>query len=165
MNRTINPEKAKPILYIVFMSVLILSLFPVPYPYAWWLPEGCLLVILFWIFKGARQLSLLIIFLFGVMYDLLHGGTLGLHSFTYIFVASIAYSIRLRFCFYPTWQQVFIVSLLVFIHTLLIVSCQFFLLRNAISWEYWGTVVTTSCLWLLVPLFVRKYPWLSFQPS
>ena len=88
---------------------LILSLIPLPGPFAVWRPEWIILVVIHWGILFPKTSSYIVVFIVGLLIDSLSGTILGQHSLGLVVVLYITLSLNRRLSAKTLMQQILII--------------------------------------------------------
>ncbi|MGD8175457.1 rod shape-determining protein MreD [Marinimicrobium sp. ARAG 43.8] len=98
---------------VAVVVALMLAVYPLPLEWRWWRPEFLMLVVIYWVFVLPDQISLTLVFLLGLVQDLVEGTALGEHALGLVIVAYIGLQSYRRVANFALWQQACWVFLLV----------------------------------------------------
>lgn len=101
-------------LSLAFIIALILTILPLPYFLSGFRPPWVLLLSLYLTFYLPRSLNLLVLFILGLILDVLLSTVLGEHAFSLLLVTGLARPKQRRFSHFPIGQQVIVIGLLSF---------------------------------------------------
>ena len=105
--------KAGLVFFVTLLFALMLEALPLPGSFIWFRPEWVLLVILYWVIALPFRIGVGVAWVLGIMVDLLQGGIIGHHSFTYVLITFTCAISHQRLRMYQTWQQGVFVGILV----------------------------------------------------
>lgn len=143
---------------LILMLVLILTAIPISLPWAWWSPHWCLLFVIGWVLYNPNQMTLTTALFLGLLVDLGLGGIWGAHALSYLVVAYLCFQFRMRFHFYPVWQQMLFIGLFSFVDAQIIYWIHSLVGNPPLTWHYWGVVVSTSLTWPIILLIMNPRP-------
>lgn len=145
--------------WVIWMScfiALILQMMPWPYVVDMFRPSWLVLILIYWVMALPHRINVGTAFIFGLIWDLLLGSVLGLHSFALsIVVYLVAFKSQLLRNM-ALWQQslvvLFLSALIIFVIFLLEFVLQHSPLKPTILWSS----VTNAVLWPWLFLLMRK---------
>lgn len=95
---------------VAFISVLVLSILPMPELFSSFRPPWVLLLVLYIEYYLPGRFQLLTLLFVGLILDVLLSTVLGEHSFAMLLVTWIASTRSRRFQFFPMTQQIFLIG-------------------------------------------------------
>ena len=140
---------------------LILSLIPLPEPFATWRPEWVVLAVIHWGILFPKTSSYIVVFITGLLIDALSGTVLGQHSLGLVVVLYITLSLNRRLSAKTLMQQVVII-LLALASYLFINYWMLNISHNKPKdWYYWASLLSSIVAW---PIVHRLLCMLHIQP-
>ncbi|MFC0308166.1 rod shape-determining protein MreD [Gallibacterium trehalosifermentans] len=141
---------------ITFVIALVFEIMPWPADFSGYRPAWLVLVLLYWIMAIPVRLNIGIAFIIGLIWDLVLGSILGIHS---LVLSIFAYLIAINSMILRNlslWQQSLLVMLCVFLIRFAIFLLELFL-HSAVfnSQEIMGAILS-GILWPWVFLILRK---------
>ena len=122
---------------------------------AWLRPNFVFLIIFFWGTEYSNRISLLFIWLLGLMLDVLHLNVLGIHALWVVIVSYIGWSLFGRFSFYSFLQQSGIVFIICFFQSLFY-GMLIFDDWTSVGFEAFFSALITALLWPYVSMVIRR---------
>ena len=141
------------IVLLTALFALILEIIPLPLWMLWIRPEFLLLLLSYWALTRPSRLSLGLVWLLGLVADLLHGSLLGERALLITFIVFLVIKLQARIQLASLREQMLHLFLLV----LLFESMQFlffYVLGHSLpNGFYWLAPLTTALCW---PLLLRS---------
>lgn len=138
-----------------------LSFVPLPATLAGLMPFWLALVLIWFALHGRAGPSLALCFALGIGYDLLHGNLIGEHALRLVFLIYIVGRFRLQLRFFPLWQQVLAVFVLLLNDRVVGLWIASLSQRRVIDWAYFASaLVGALCypvLYLLLDRLVHQW--------
>lgn len=139
----------------MFMAMLLLLL-PWPLQVAMLKPYWPILILMFWIMEAPSRVSIGIIFLFGLMLDVVHGYLLGDQALRLVLVVYLVQKFRAQLRFFPMWQQTLVVLALLINDTALRLIIAFVSRQSMPSHLIWLSAIIGAVLWPFVFLLLDR---------
>jgi rod shape-determining protein MreD len=135
------------VILVLFTIALLLSIYPLPVEWRWWRPEFVMLVVIYWVYILPDNFSLGLIWVLGLLQDLIVGAPFGQHALGMVIVAYICLQSYQRVRNYSRWQQ----------------SCWVFVLvgisQIIVNWVYTMAGSGVTGLLFLYPAFTSALLW------
>lgn len=148
-------------IFIIFISILTafgLSLLPIPITLSPFIPDWVLLTLIYWMIYSPKYVGFSIVWLCGLLTDVLTNSLLGEHAAASIFVAYFTLKFYRRIRLSSVWQQVISIGLLLAMYRFILFWIQG-IIQQPISNEHWISIVTGTLIWpvFLIVLNESKY--------
>ncbi|OGT54570.1 MAG: rod shape-determining protein MreD [Gammaproteobacteria bacterium RIFCSPHIGHO2_12_FULL_42_10] len=137
---------------VTLLGALMLTILPMPLWMAWSSPAWVLLTLLYWTMKLPHRMSLGIVWIIGILLDLLSGTPVGEHAFALTVVMYCVFRIYMRLRMYPLLQQSLNIFFFVLLYQFLLYCMQGFMDDLPNNPLYWLSSLTSMLCW----------PWLFF---
>lgn len=144
------------VIYISFLLGLIFAIFPLPIILDAFRPDWMILVIFYWVLALPHRISIVHAFVLGLIFDLLLGSVLGMHSLLFsifAYLISINYQ-RIR-CF-SLVQTTLLAGFFVLISKLSLFWLASSLQDIVLHKSYFWPVFTSMLIWPWLFLFLRS---------
>ncbi len=151
--------KAKNNNYIIWITILIslmLTIMPLPILLDSFRPNWALLVLAYWCLALPNRINVLSAWFVGLIVDVLLGSVLGVNAFACAIVIYVTGNNFQKIRNFSIWQQSLIVCLLTAFYHLIVFWLQRFVFEVDFSLSYMKPVLTTTLLWWIVFLLLRK---------
>lgn len=142
----------------LFVGSLLVSLFlpllPLPevlLPFKPWWPA---LVLVYWVLEAPGKVNLGMAFVLGLGADLLNGVLLGDQALRLTVIVFLVIRFRPQLRFFPMWQQVLAVAVLLLNNRILQLVIHLFAGESLPPWEFWMTPLVGALFWPLVFLLM-----------
>ena len=144
-------------LILSILGALILEIIPLPLGLLYLRPEFLLITLIYWTLAMPYQISLSMIWLLGLVADLLHGNILGGRALLISLTVFLVIKLQARIRLFPLRQQIIIIFLL----TLLFKCIQFLILYIFTyplpSYSHWLGSISTALCWPLLVYWLGSY--------
>ena len=151
----ISPLRNYRIIYSSFFFGLICAIFPLPIIFNAFRPDWMILIIFYWVLALPHRVSIIHAFILGLLFDLLLGSVLGMHSLLFsilAYVISINYQ-RIR-CF-TLVQTTLLVGLFILASKLSLYWIASSLQDIVLHKYYFWSIFTSMLIWPWFFLFMR----------
>jgi rod shape-determining protein MreD len=105
------------LIFTTIASALMLSILPLPSPFAAYEPEWLALIVVYWSLTTPERFGPGAAWTCGIVMDALHGTLLGQHALALLLISFLALRFRLQVRVFPIVQQSITVAMLVAMHT------------------------------------------------
>lgn len=143
-------------LIVVSLAIaLVLTVIPLPEVLNAWRPAWLMLVLSFWVIYFPARVGLLWAFLFGLLMDVLHGTSMGVHSFSLAISTFMLQLLYKRLSLFPLWKQ----SLSLGFISLTYIVIRFWLVAmtgKSAPGLPWPSVLVNALVWPMLYLFLRN---------
>lgn len=143
-------------LILVSLAVaLVLTVIPLPDAVTAWRPAWLMLVLSFWVIHFPTRIGLFWAFIFGLLMDVLHGTSMGVHSFSLAISTFMLQLLYKRLSLFPLWKQ----SLSIGFISLTYIVIRFWLVamtgKSAPALP-WPSALINTLVWPMLYLFLRN---------
>ena len=138
-------------IFFSFLAALLLNSVPLTPILALFYPLWLPLILIYWVIVLPEQMHLTLVWVLGLIIDVLHGNYLGEHSLALCVIAFLSYRFHLRFRMFPLTQQVLFVLVLLIIYQGLLIWIHAWL----------GFVVNFHWMWLSLLVSALIWPLLT----
>lgn len=145
---------------IALLFAMVLAVYPLPLDWRWWRPEFVLLVVIYWVFTLPDYTSLTLVWVLGLIQDLVEGTPMGQHALGMVIVAYICLQSYRRVSNYALWQQACWVFLLVGISQLTNNWVHSMSGGQVSGLQFLFPALTSALLW---PVLHIGFSWLRHQ--
>ena len=159
MRQTLHPIKLFAMVWCSLLVGMILTILPLPGWAVWWRPRWILLILLFWVVETQGRIGIGTAWLVGILVDLLTGTLLGQHALIMVFLVYLVINCYPRFRFYPYYQQILLMVLIVGLDLILNRWLMIFMQQPVSSRLYWFSALTSALIWPWI------YTWLQGNRS
>jgi rod shape-determining protein MreD len=101
------------LIFTTVASALVLSILPLPAPFATYEPEWLALIVIYWCLTTPERFGPGAAWTCGIVMDALHGTLLGQHALALLLIAFLALRFRLQVRVFPIFQQSITVAVLI----------------------------------------------------
>jgi rod shape-determining protein MreD len=145
------------IILITIVAAMVLTLLPLPPMLDVMRPYWVALVIIYWGLETQGLISLGLVFIIGVVLDLLSASLLGLHALSLVIIVYLVTRFRARLRFFPPWQQA--LSVLALLTNDRIILVWIISLRDEPlpSLAFWLPPIVGTLLWPWLFLLLDRY--------
>lgn len=136
--------------YFIFFTMIIgllLTIFPLPASIAWLQPEWITLLLIAWEIITPDALSIAIVWMIGLLLDVLEGTLLGEHALALTIICYLAFHMANRLRMFPLLQQSVCVFLLILFYQFILFCIQGFIGNLPHSGYYWVSSLTSVLIW------------------
>lgn len=144
-------------LILSILGALILEIIPLPLELLYLRPEFLLITMIYWALTMPYQISLTMVWLVGLVADLLHANILGERALLLSFIIFLVIKLQARIRLFPLRQQMVII----FLWVLLFKFIQFLILYIFASplppYSHWLSSLSTALCWPLLIYFLGPY--------
>lgn len=140
----------------VLLVALLLAVYPLNQPLAWFRPDWMVLVVIYWSVYRPHTLGVGSAWLLGLMHDIVVGGVWGAHALALAFVAYICSKSYRRLRTYGLVQQTFWVFVFVGVHHVFVNWVQSFSGYSASAALMLASMLTGAACWPVLVLSLRK---------
>lgn len=144
------------IIWLTLLVSLLLTIMPLPILLDSFRPNWTLLVLSYWCLALPNRVNVLTAWLIGLVVDILLGSVLGINAFACAIVIYVTANHFQKIRNFSIWQQSLIVCLLTSFYHLIVFWLQRFVFDVDFSFSYMKPVITTSLMWWIVFLLLRK---------
>ena len=142
-------------IFISFILTMILGLLPLPEWAIWWRPAWEVLVLIFWTVYFPENISMVFVWLVGLLEDVLHFNPLGEHAMSLVIIYYLVRKMNYQLRTSPLWLQTFKVAILLLIYQLIIVSIQGVMGDLKYAKWFWVPIVSSVIVWPWLLLLMR----------
>ncbi|MBR9910522.1 MAG: rod shape-determining protein MreD [Gammaproteobacteria bacterium] len=107
------------IIPLTYCVGLLTAIYPLAPELAWWRPALLPLLVIYWVLVMPEQISILMIWCFGCLLDILLGASLGQHSLGLMVIAYLCLLSYQRVRNYRLWHQSFFVFIFIGLYQLI----------------------------------------------
>ena len=147
------------VLIAIFFLAMLTEVLHAPRDWPFWLswfrPHFTVLVVLLWATYYSGSINFILIWLLGLLLDVLYGSLLGVNAGLLVLISFLAWKFYERFVSYSYFQQVVLVFLACFFHRVILCSIAQNNLVNILMDALISSSVS-SVLWPFFQTFVRK---------
>ena len=147
------------VLLAIFFLAMLTEVLHAPRDWPFWLswfrPHFTVLVVLLWATYYSGSISFILIWLLGLLLDVLYGSLLGVNAGLLVLISFLAWKFYERFVSYSYFQQVVLVFLACFFNRMILCSIAQDNLVNILMDSLMSSSVS-SVLWPFFQTFVRK---------
>ena len=147
------------VLLAIFFLAMLTEVLHAPRDWPFWLswfrPHFTVLVVLLWATYYPGSINFILIWLLGLLLDVLYGGPLGVNAGLLVLISFLAWKFYERFVSYSDFQQIVLVFLACFPYRMIICSIAQDNLVNILMDALISSSVS-SVLWPFFQTFVRK---------
>ena len=147
------------VLVAIFFLVMLTEVLHAPRDWPLWLswfrPHFTIMVVLLWATYYAGSVNFILIWLLGLLLDVLYGSLLGVNAGLLVLISFLAWKFYERFVSYSYFQQVVLVFLACFFNRMILCSIAQDNLVNILMDSLMSSSVS-SVLWPFFQTFVRK---------
>lgn len=144
----------------VIPATLVLAVFLTTIPHPEWIkyarPDWVTLVLFYWCLAVPRWIGVGYGWLLGLLLDILQFTLFGQHAIGKALVAIVAVSFYRRLRLYHLWQQCLVIMVVTALDIGIVVWVHRLASGIEIRVEYWLAALTTTLLWPMVYLTLRK---------
>lgn len=133
-----------------FVAAVMFDLIAWPREYFFWLPEACLLLLIYWVLHRPESINIGIAFCIGLVMDLSLTSPLGQHAISYSIIAFLASQQHRQLLLYHYGLQAIAVGGFFLLHAGIMVLVRLFYDQIFYGWLYFTPAITVAILW---PLF------------
>jgi rod shape-determining protein MreD len=145
------------IIFITIVAALVLTLLPLPPMLDVMRPYWVALVIIYWGLETQGLVSLGLVFIIGVVLDLLSASLLGLHALSLVIIVYLVTRFRARLRFFPPWQQALSVLALLTNDRIILVWIISLRGEPLPSLAFWLPPIVGTLLWPWLFLLLDRY--------
>jgi rod shape-determining protein MreD len=145
--------------YIIWLTIfvsLLLTIMPLPISIDAYRPNWALLALAYWSIALPYRLNVLSAWFVGFIIDVLLGSLLGVNAFASALIIFITANNFQKIRNFSLWQQSLIIALLTSLYHLIVFWVQRFFFDVDFSFNYLKPVITTTFMWWVVFLLLRK---------
>ena len=147
------------VLLVIFFLAMLTEVLHAPRDWPFWLswfrPHFTVLVVLLWATYYPGSINFILIWLLGLLLDVLYGSLLGVNAGLLVLISFLAWKFYERFVSYSYFQQVVLVFLACFFYRMILCSIAQDNLVNILMDSLMSSSVS-SVLWPFFQTFVRK---------
>ena len=147
------------VLIAIFFLAMLTEVLHAPRDWPFWLswfrPHFTVLVVLLWATYYSGSINFILIWLLGLLLDVLYGSLLGVNAGLLVLISFLAWKFYERFVSYSYFQQVVLVFLACFFYRMILCSIAQDNLVNILMDALVSSSVS-SVLWPFFQTFVRK---------
>ena len=135
---------------------LLLQIFPINNPTAFWRPQFLLMITVYWVFKNPSQYGVGFAWLIGIILDIFAGEMYGRYAIGFSFCAYILMILSKRIQHFNLLYQALLIFFVVLLNQLLTVSVS---LLYRPSWDLIALIapgITSAFAWPILLLFLNK---------
>ena len=147
------------VLLAIFFLAMLTEVLHAPRDWPFWLswfrPHFTVLVVLLWATYYSGSINFILIWLLGLLLDVLYGSLLGVNAGLLVLISFLAWKFYERFVSYSYFQQVVLVFLACFFNRMILCSIAQDNLVNILMDSLMSSSVS-SVLWPFFQTFVRK---------
>ena len=147
------------VLLAIFFLAMLTEVLHAPRDWPFWLswfrPHFTVLVVLLWATYYSGSINFILIWLLGLLLDVLYGSLLGVNAGLLVLISFLAWKFYERFVSYSYFQQVVLVFLACFFYRMILCSFAQDNLVNILMDSLMSSSVS-SVLWPFFQTFVRK---------
>ena len=147
------------VLIAIFFLAMLTEVLHAPRDWPFWLswfrPHFTVLVVLLWATYYSGSINFILIWLLGLLLDVLYGSLLGVNAGLLVLISFLAWKFYERFVSYSYFQQVVLVFLACFFNRMILCSIAQDNLVNILMDSLMSSSVS-SVLWPFFQTFVRK---------
>ena len=147
------------VLLAIFFLAMLTEVLHAPRDWPFWLswfrPHFTVLVVLLWATYYPGSINFILIWLLGLLLDVLYGSLLGVNAGLLVLISFLAWKFYERFVSYSYFQQVVLVFLACFFYRVILCSIAQDNLVNILMDSLMSSSVS-SVLWPFFQTFVRK---------
>ncbi|NMP15709.1 MULTISPECIES: rod shape-determining protein MreD [unclassified Thalassotalea] len=144
------------VIVITLVVSLILTIIPMPLGADSFRPNWTLMVLVYWSLALPNRVNVLYGWFVGFIIDVLLGSVLGVNAFASALVVYVSANNYQKIRNFSLWQQSLIIGLFVALYHLIVFWIQRFLFDVDFAISYLKPVLTSSALWFVVFLLLRK---------
>jgi rod shape-determining protein MreD len=145
------------IILITIVAAMVLTLLPLPPMLDVMRPYWVALVIIYWGLETQGLISLGLVFIIGVVLDLLSASLLGLHALSLVIIVYLVTRFRARLRFFPPWQQALSVLALLTNDRIILVWIISLRGEPLPSMAFWLPPIVGTLLWPWLFLLLDRY--------
>lgn len=144
-------------IFITLGIALLLTLLPLPGVLDALRPYWVALVLIYWCLETNGMISLGLVFVLGLLLDLLTGSLLGLHALSLVILVYLVTRFQARLKFFPPWQQA--LSVLALLLNDRIILLWIISLRGdpLPSLDFWLPPIVGTLIWPWLFLLLDRY--------
>ena len=142
-------------LIVIIVAAFIINLIPLPWSLQIFRPDILLLILIYWGINYSQKVSLLAVFLLGVLGDVANGGVLGQTSLLYIFLIFIAVSIHRRIRLFKPFMQILYLFPALLLTKVFLLGLLVAIDGVSPSLGYFLPVISTVIFWPLVHFVIQ----------
>ena len=143
------------IFFLAMLTEVLQSPRDWPFWLSWFRPHFTVLVVLLWATYYSGSINFILIWLLGLLLDVLYGSLLGVNAGLLVLISFLAWKFYERFVSYSYFQQVVLVFLACFFNRMILCSIAQDNLVNILMDSLMSSSVS-SVLWPFFQTFVRK---------
>jgi rod shape-determining protein MreD len=144
--------------WVIVLSIIIAVVFtiiPLPTWATWLRPLWLLMVLSYWALALENRIGMGVIWLLGILLDILQSTIFGEHSLVLCCCVFIIIKLKRKIRMSPLWQQACFISLLALFYQLIIVIVQSITGKPVSSLLFWLSIFTTGLFWPWVFVLLR----------
>ncbi len=145
------------VILITIVAAMVLTLLPLPPMLDVMRPYWVALVIIYWGLETQGLISLGLVFIIGVVLDLLSASLLGLHALSLVIIVYLVTRFRARLRFFPPWQQALSVLALLTNDRIILVWIISLRGEPLPSMAFWLPPIVGTLLWPWLFLLLDRY--------
>jgi rod shape-determining protein MreD len=140
-------RESRSLIFLTIMAAVLLSLLPLPAVLLPFEPYWVALVVIYWSLETHDQISLGLVFLIGLVLDVLSGSLMGLHALSLVVIVFLVQRFRSRLRFFPPWQQALSVFGLLVNDRIILIWITALLGEPLPTLKYWLPPLIGMALW------------------
>lgn len=134
----------KNLLRLSVVAAVVLAM--LPFPVALVKPYWVALVLIYWVLESGYFRRLELVFVLGLVLDLLTGTLLGQHALSLLIMTYLLLLFRQRIRFYPPWQMTLVVFVLL-VNDRILQLWVLWLAGQIPTWQYWISPLLGAAVW------------------
>ena len=136
------------------LIALVLTLLPLPSNIEPYRPEWLLLFLIFWVVRKPETYGLGIVWILGLVLDVIRGALLGQHALGFIISCYLCQQFHQRAHLFSMPQQCILIPLTLLPHFILSYLVYGILDQAPNGWHYWLPIVSSTLIWPLISILL-----------
>ncbi|MGB3917827.1 rod shape-determining protein MreD [Thiothrix litoralis] len=133
---------------LTLILAMVLAIIPLGESFAFWRPEWIALTLVHWALVIRDRISLVMVFIIGLVVDTLYGSLLGQHALGYVLVTYLAVRLSLRMTPEAFLQQLALLFVILGLYMLANLWMQRVTGNSSpIGWLYWASLLSSIVIW------------------
>ena len=153
MNRS---RESRGLVLLTITVAVLLSLWQLPEVLLPFKPYWVALVVVYWTLETRGVINLGMVFLVGLVLDILVGSLMGLHALSLVVMVFLVQRFRYRLRFFPPWQQALSVLGLLVNDRIILIWIVVLLGEPIPTWKHWLPPLVGMALWPWVFLLLDR---------
>jgi len=155
----VNHQPSYGIIFISFLSALILTIIPLSTANQIYNPQWLILISAYWSIHHPERVGIVTCWFWGLLLDVTLGSHMGIHALSVALVCYMCIILHQRLRMFPIWQQSLFIWLLCALDKLVVLQLSSIFSPIEVQLNYWTSAFVTAMIWPICVIFIRRIPY------